>query len=675
MKTLLLFAAITLPAFCFSQKAPIKYGDIPRDALEMKVYPADSSAEAVVLFDYGVSSIEYSQSQGFQLLFERIRRVKVLTEEGKRWADFTVYLYKDNDQAEKISAIKGVTVNLENGKEVESKLNNDGIFKDKYNKNLDQVKVTLPNVKVGSVFDITYKVTSDFLINFQDWDFQTTIPVAWSEYRAEIPEYFIYDKYMQGYLAATVNEHTTAAGAITLTSVSTSRGSGFGAPATGSRTQSDRIDYTLDKFRWVVSEAPAFKDEPYLTTRNDYISKINFELATIKLPGQPVKHVLGSWEEVNKRYSDSQDFYGEVTGNGFLRKIAEEATAGTTTTAEKIAAVVNYVKTSVVWNGETRITAEHNLRQVLSDKKGSSAEINLLIASMLEKLGINVRPVMLSTREHGFVREGTPAAQQFNYSVCLARWEDKQILIDATNPYLPLGFLPARCLNGRGMAVSPQGLEWITLSAPTKTRSVINADLELSPDGVLTGTIMLDYTGYEAADKRKDYLTDGDEKYIKDYLGTRQWQLSGSEFTNAKNIGENFKEKHKVVINEHISMAGDVMYMNPFIDGQWISNPFKSESRQYPVDFGNPFDEVYTMRLKLPPGMVVDELPAPKVFVMPGNVARYIFSSTVNGDLVSITSMLSVNRSLFVTEDYAGLREFCHQMVAKQTEQIVIKKK
>ena len=115
--------------------------------------------------------------------------------------------------------------------------------------------------------------------------------------------------------------------------------------------------------------------------------------------------------------------------------------------------------------------------------------------------------------------------------------------------------------------------------------------------------------------------------------------------------------------------------MNPFIVGQISGNPFKLETREYPVDFGAPFDEVYIIKVKLPAGYSVDEMPKPKVLLLPGNAAKYVMSSALNGDAVTVTSTLSVNKTMFTSDEYQGLREFYSQVVAKQTEQIVIKKK
>ena len=129
-----------------------------------------------------------------------------------------------------------------------------------------------------------------------------------------------------------------------------------------------------------------------------------------------------------------------LTGNGFLKKIAEEATAGLSSPEEKIAALFSYVKQNIVWDGSPRMYPSSPLRKVLDDKKGSSAEINFLLASMLEKIDIEVLPVVLSTRSNGFVQEASPVSSQFNYMICLAKVNDKSILLDATERPNPFGY-------------------------------------------------------------------------------------------------------------------------------------------------------------------------------------------------------------------------------------------
>lgn len=656
-----------------AQKPPVKFGDVSREELQMTSYPNDSTAPAVILADYGTSAILYRQNIGFSLDFERITRIKILTKEGLTWGDFTIPLYKNTTEEEKLVGLKAITYNLENGKIVESKLKNDAMFRENETANRDLIKLTCPNVREGSVVEITYKINSPFLFNFQDWSFQTTIPTITSEYRAQIPEYFYYDKYMQGYVALDVSDETRESNAIRLTSFERSAGRGFSNVQ--SQATTDQIDYQDVKHRWVANNVPAFKPEPYMTSIVDYMTKINFELASIKYPDEPIKQIMGSWQDINKTMAESENFGGEITGNGFLKKTVEELTAGKVSAEELIVAITNYVKENVAWNGNSGIFPSSSLRKILENKKGNSADVNLLLGSMLEKAGISVRPVLVSTRSNGLLRVSTPVMSQFNYVICVAKANDKSYLLDATERLLPLGMLPERCLNGQGFAVAKEGFQWLPLESKYKTRIVTTGDFAINSNGELEGTLKLDCNGYEALKNRKKYLVDGEAEYVKDFVGSHAWNIKSSEIKNAKEIHNNFVGIHNVVINENMVQAGDVLYLDPFIYSRQKENPFKSEKREYPVDFGSPMEETILFKIAIPEGYVVDELPQSKVIAMPENGARYVYNITQSGNQIAFTSMFHINKSLFTQLEYPYLREFYNQIVAKQAEQIVLKKK
>ena len=675
MKNLFTFFLLSLSGLLYGQKAPAKFGDIPMEDMKMTVYPKDSSAEAVVLVDYGGSTIAYDERKGFQLAFERLRRVKILTKEGLRWADFSIPLYHVSDQEEKVSNLKVVTYNLENDKINEAKAKSETFIKEKYDANLNFTKVAWTNVKVGSVLEISYKVTSDFLFNFQDWEFQTTIPTRWSEYRARIPEYYNYEKYMQGYVVLTVNENESQSTSFVVNYKERTGGSGI-TPASTTFSQ-DKIDYLENRFRWAVAEVPAFRREPFITTPKDYISKINFELSFTNFSHQfsnpGIKQYMGSWEDINtaywKRVGD------EITGNNSLKNQIETITTGLTTPDQKMSAIFNFVRQNVLWDGEFRKYPETSPKKTLEEKKGNSAEVNLLLACLLEKAEFSVSPVLLSTRDHGFVRESIPVSTQFNNVVCQVRLGDKSILLDATDKFLPIGMIPEECLNGKGFAVSKDGFKWISLQPVSKTRTIFTTDLTLSESGEMKGSLKIDKTGYNSVEARKSYLTKGEKDYLNSFNEGHSWTLSKSEFLNANELHQPFKEIHEVIISEHITEAGNTIYLSPFILAKVEENPFKQEKRNYPVDFSHPFDQMYLAKITIPAGYVVDELPKVKVIVLPENAAKYSYNIAQSGNTLSITSSLNINRSLFTQEEYPNLREFYNQMVAKQAEQIVLKKK
>src|SRR3990170_3680574 len=176
-----------------AQKSPIKFGEIPLEDLKMRIYDKDSSASAVILSDYGEAYVTVATNYA-SLMFERHVRIKILKKNGLKWADAAIPLYHAGSTEERVSRLKASTYNLENGKLVESAMAKDGIFKEKFNRNINLQKFTLPNVKEGSVIEYSYTVSSEFLTNFPNWQFQYDVPVRSSEYWALFPEVFTFEK-------------------------------------------------------------------------------------------------------------------------------------------------------------------------------------------------------------------------------------------------------------------------------------------------------------------------------------------------------------------------------------------------------------------------------------------------------------------------------------------------
>ncbi len=121
---------------------------------QTKTYAKDTSAEAVVLCDYGQTEFMYNNERGFQTKFERTTRVCILKKSGYDWATVEVPLYQSNaKEGEKLTDLKGYTYNLQNGQVVKEKMAKEAVFLEKKDENHLIQKFTLPNVKEGSVIE------------------------------------------------------------------------------------------------------------------------------------------------------------------------------------------------------------------------------------------------------------------------------------------------------------------------------------------------------------------------------------------------------------------------------------------------------------------------------------------------------------------------------------------
>jgi hypothetical protein len=635
-----------LIAYChsFAQKSPIKFGEIPLEDLRMTSYPLDSSAAAVILSNYGEAYLKVIGDE-VVLTFERHVRIKILKKDGLDWANVSIPLYHSGGSEEKMMNLKASTYNLDKGKIIESKMSKEGIFKEKFSRYTNYQKFTLPNVKEGSVIEYSYNLQSDYYTQFPNWEFQKSIPVRWSEFWAIIPEDFIYEKYMQGYLPVTSYE----------------------------TKQIGMTDYTAKAQHWICKDVPAFKEEPYMTNEEDYRSKVNFALSHINTR-TGTKEIMGSWEKLKEDLLKNESFWGVISGSGFLKEKAAEITAGITDPDQKVEKIYTYVKQNLEWDGQKDYLAD-NLKKIFEARKGTSGDINLALASLLDKAGVSVNMILLSTRDHGVIRQSYPMSRQFNYVVCAVRMKDKTVLLDATEKFLPMGILPERCLNGEGMIVSKLDFGWMKLETKTKEKTTTTTELKLDETGELTGNVNLAMDGYAANSMRKEYNKKGEEKFIKDFIGTKPWDVRKTTFENVSDIGLTAKQNHDVSITDNVSAAGDVMYINPFLINDHEENPFKQETRQYPVDFGRNIERLYMFKMTIPDSYIVDELPKSKVINLAGNAARYTLNASQTGNIINIVSMFQINKGLFLQEEYPNLKEFYNQIIAKQSEQIVIKKK
>jgi hypothetical protein len=645
MKNILTTLFLAIACIVNAQKSPIKFGDIPMDDLKMAQYPQDTTAEAVILEDFGHAYITVTAVQA-TLQFERHVRIKILKKEGLSWANAAIRVFHNGSDEERISNLKAASYTLADGKLVETKMEKSSTFKERINKYFNNVKFTIPNAQVGSVIEYAYTIHSDFLSNFPNWRFQYSIPTRHTEYWASIPNVFIFEKYMQGYVSVTdyqVRDQNSAS-----------------LPA--------KVHH------WTMKDVPAFKPEPFMTCEDDFFSKINFALAYIDLPNQPTKEVMGTWEKLNADLLESEDFGRAIERTAFLKDKALELTAGITEPQKKLEAIHTYVKKNIEWDGEKDYLLG-NPKKIMEEKKGTSGDINIIMASMLQKVGFDVDMVLLSTRDHGFIREQFPMRRQFNYVVCGVNVDGKRHLLDATEPLLPYNVLPERCLNGRGFVVSATKSGWTPIVPGAKERHVVNSEFTLTEDGELKGQVTQVHEGYGAYEARQALKKHGEKDYVKNYSARQHWAVEKSELTGHQEINMPAREVLTVSIGDHAVVAGDVIYLSPFVQGQLTENPFRSETREYPIDFGTPREKVIMTKIKLPPGYQIEEPPANKVIALPGNAARYMFSFTkVSPTEVMCVSNFQISRNLFSQEEYVNLREFYNQVVAKQAEQITIKK-
>lgn len=674
MKTTLLILLIcTFPFVNISAKEKkITFGKIDKEDLEMQVYEKDSSASAVVLYDYGTSEIEYVQNIGWKLLFKRHQRIKILKAEGVDYGDYSISLYQGRGDSEELGGIKAITFNLENGKVVKNELKRKDVHTEKVNEYWNTESFSLPQVKAGSVIDVKYTVDCKaFFRNIRPWKFQRGIPTLYSEYFVKIPEYFHFRKFVRGFESFETFKEDAIPTTITLSSIS--RTGEFSAVKSEYNVNTIRLmDNT---YHWVAKDMPALDDEAFVSSIDNYIQQVDFELQSVKMPEGKLHNYSQSWESINEDLTNDFEFGKMVFGkHGYLSGKVAELTSNIDDDTEKIKAIYKYVANNFKHNGISSIYPQ-DARKTWKDKNGNVADINLLLAAMLNEAGFDAKPVILSTRNNGiFVY---PTVTGFNYVVVQCSYDKGKVLLDATQSYYGFNQLPFKCYNGTGLIIGGKQPDWIDLMTLGKSTLKYTSQLQLQTDGTLTGWMRATRSGLSALRMRSDIrdFTNLDE-YKEDFADKKaDWSIDDQNFKNLEETDKPLVQDLKLDINNAVVDGGERIYFTPTVFCYDDENPFKLNEREYPVDFGCRFSEGEMITFMLPEGTEVEQLPKSEVITLPGEKAVFRYGIQKLGeDKLQVFNSLKINQSVFLPEEYKYLQEFFNKIIEKHNEQVILKK-
>lgn len=651
MKQLISFLILITPIFSFAQDHGFAFGETTWREIEMKIYEPDTTARAVVLREFGEAYIDNGGNHN--LIFEHHFKIKILKKNGLDLADITIPLIKYNSQSmELLRNINASSFSLEAGQIKESKLEPKRIFTEHY-ENGDLKKFAIPNVQVGSIIEVQYTIEKPNIFNFKRWEFQRDIPVIESEYWATIPANYEYNIALRGFLKLSKNESELIK-------------DGF-QPGGGNKADCTRMKFSMNNI-------PAFIEEEYMTASKNYLSSLNFELSEVKYFRGGSDKITKEWKDVEEELRRDSRFGIQLKrGKDIMDASVEKIIADQPTALEKAQRIYDFVVSHYSWNGEYGKYCENGIKKAFDNKKGNVGDLNLSLIAALRFADLDADPVILSTRDNGYATELYPVLSEFNYVIARVTIDNKIYLLDATDPLLPFGLIPYRCLNGKGRVIGDRQTSWQQMSTGDKFRKVSYFTVKFNVDGSWSGVIQNSYIGYEAYNQRRKILRFSSQDEYAENLDrtTNDFSIEKVDIKNLENINEPLVETLQIQSEGGLNVP---FLFNPFLMDRRETNPFKSSERLYPVDFGAIVDERTTINIEIPEGLGIEDLPDRVGLGLPNDGGKYLFDVQRNDNSIVIVSWLNISRPLFSSEEYYYLKELFNRIVQVQNTDLVFKK-
>lgn len=636
--------------FCspiFGQNYSREFGDIGIKEYALKEYEADKDAEAVVLYDIGSSRFELAYNT-YDVIFERRTRVKILSEGGVDYAEIQIP-FSNNGTAEKVYDIEAYTYNLENGKVVKTGLDIARTFDEKINKYWNVKKFAIPNAKVGSIIEYTYKIRSKNIFNLKDWRFQWRIPVIYSEYEVRMIPFYTYAFIFQG-----ASEFD------------------FYSAETDSRTYTlGATNYSELVHKYAMKDVPAFKSEEFITSINDYIIKLDFQLSEINYPSSDAKEIMTTWDQMKEELLIDKDFSGYMSrSKREANKLFKVKEIKALPEQERFDFVLDFVKNNFSWNKFNGKFATKSVRKFVNDKYGNSADINLFTIGLLNAVNINAKPVLISTRANGRVKYDYPLLSYFNYVTILAEVDGIFINTDATEVLSLNNRVPSRCINDKGLIVDKEKVAWLGLEFPHLTETKNDIQIKILSNNLVQTSVSKTATEYDALNYRNNYGANLDK--IKSNIDDKVFTVIDSTISI-----QNQEEKEKPYIlsykkTSEPEIINNKIYISPFLDDVISNNPLKQDQRTYPIDMVYPVKRTYTTTIPIPKGYTVDYMPENQE--IKNQLFELSYQIIKKEEALEISYYYSFNNSIYSPTNYLHIKNFFDKIVEKGNEKIVLVK-
>lgn len=610
----LLTAAILMAAntHALALEKNIKMGKPTDEELNMTTYDADPDADAVCLYHGTVVSFRLAMD-GLKVVYDHKARIKVLKPEGVDWGNVEiVYYHPDKDiRKEIIKGVKGTAFNLENGKVVKSKVNGDLKTDEVIDKNHHCYKFTIPNVKVGSVIEYEYSVESDYYTSIPDWYAQWSIPIKYTDYNVVAPSFFKFNRACTGiYQLKTKTSDATF-------QYSTRNGSGT-------------WDATREEY-W-AEDLPKMEREDYIFYINDYKSRVVYDLYCIDFPGQAPQYFNSTWDEIDKRLREYEDFGGlfkmdnimpdlgvylngsDIKARKLEKALESEGQVRTLsldgkTTKEKVSLMRSAMLEKIKWDDSYSIWGK-SARQIVKDRNANCGSLCFTLMAFLKEAGINAEPVLLSRRTRGRLNISHPSTDSFNAMILQVKDSTETFYVDATSTNYPVGTLPGNMLVTEARLIQKAGgAIFVDLSKYGKASEQSFTNATLDEEGNVSGLLVRRFGGLASGAFRSGHKNKKDSlTYVEALAARLETEISDYRTSDLSLLTENSLDS--ISFTKTVESDGETIYLNPFLFVD-MKSPFKNDTRVLPIECECPVTEKYNIQIKLPEGYSPEEMPKP----------------------------------------------------------------
>ncbi len=654
MFTRFLIAAVALVSATATARAG---DDVPawlQQAAAANAPAYEKSVPAVVL----LNDQKVSVTDDGRVVITRQYAVRILNREGRTEALAREIYHMDTGKVRELQGwlIRSGGPNKHYGKDqvVDLALATDDV----YNEYRAKAIIAENDADTGSVFG--YQVVSEdrSIFTQTEWDFQDSLPALVSRITLVLPN---------GWRSTSVTFNHEA---VTPTVAGSS-------------------------YSWELHNLPPIPREPLSPAVTNLAPRLAISYFPANSSNAPVR-TFADWSQVSQWLAELED--PQVTTNPDLEAKARELTANCKTELERIQAIGRYVQSIKYISIQTGLGRgggyqPHAATEVLTKAYGDCKDKANLMRAMLRVVGINSFPVSIYSGDRDYVRPEWPSPQQFNHCIIAIKVSDETksatiiqharlgglLIFDPTAEGTLVGDLPSSLQGSLALIDARESDALIKMPVTPPEANLLERQIDASIDeqGSLKATIRERANGQYGAGYRSEMRSQSRPDYIKHIEGWVTASATAARISKVDPhddaVGGRFDLDIDFVVPSYGQLMRDrLLIFKPAIISRREALPFSDTARKHPVVLSaHAFSE--TVRVKLPTGFDVDEMPDPlKLETQFGSYATKY--EVKDGQLVFTRTLIEFPMTI-PADQYGAVRGFFEKIRAAEQSPVVLTRK
>jgi hypothetical protein len=443
-------------------------------------------------------------------------------------------------------------------------------------------------------------------------------------------------------------------------------------------------------YSWELRNLPPIDPEP----ASPKVTNLAPRIAISYFPAEGARtngsRTFDTWAEVSRWYSELSD--GQAVPSDALIAKARQLTGSAKTELEKIHAIARYaqdIQYISIQMGTGRFRP-HAASDVFVKSYGDCKDKANLMRAMLKAINISSHLVLIYSGDATYVREEWASPTWFNHCIIAVKVSDETqsptvlvhptfgrlLVFDATDDNTPLGDLPDYLQGSFALVAAGDNGALVRMPTTSPEANLLDRQSEvvLAADGSITATVRERFKGQTAAVARREFRSLSRPQYVDMIEKWVTRSSNGAKVTKVNPVDSSNEGLFGLDVEFTAGSYGQVMQdrllvFRPAIIERRITLSLTRAKRLHPIVLhAHAYSE--TVRVKLPAGFVVDELPDQTK--LDSSFGAYLAKYEVKDGSLIFTRSLIQRAATVPVEDYLKVQNFFSSMRAAEQAPVVL---